>query len=500
MGDLEHAMTEGMKMSANRITGRDLIAAGLTPGPQMGAWLSEANAALASGQDVGTVISTIAGRERAAHARSEAARAARRAPLRASPLTIVENITPESEDEVANVAAVLDAMRALTRTPTVEAAAVMPDACQAGAIPVGGEAAARGAIHPGWHSADICCSMSATNFGDLDPGTLLDAVHALTHFGPGGRAPGAHAPMPSDLADWLNGGNPFVSDAKTRAQAASHLMTQGDGNHFAFVGRSEATGETWLVTHHGSRGLGAGVYKAGMEAAERFRVDLCPDLDRGHAWIPADSDEGRAYWDALELVRAWTKANHDLLHDAVAAQVRRDPLHRRWNPHNFVFRDPADPDLFWHAKGATPVHNPMLADTDGTQIVPLNMAQPVLFIQGAKNDRSLGFAPHGAGRNLSRTQHKRRMAGETDAAIFARETAGIDARFFCGNIDISELPSAYKDADQVQRQMGAFGLATVTDRILPHGAIMAGDWERDAPWRIKARAKEIARAAERGAG
>jgi RNA-splicing ligase RtcB len=75
------------------------------------------------------------------------------------------------------------------------------------------------------------------------------------------------------------------------------------------------------------------------------------------------------------------------------------------------------------------------------------------------------------------------MSGETDADIFARETQGIDARFWCGTIDISELPSAYKDADQVQAQMAQFDLAAVVDRIQPYGAIMAGDWEKDAPWR-----------------
>ncbi|PTX52394.1 hypothetical protein IQ03_01353 [Gemmobacter caeni] len=30
-----------------------------------------------------------------------------------------------------------------------------------------------------------------------------------------------------------------------------------------------------------------------------------------------------------------------------------------------------------------------------------------------------------------------------------------------------------------------FGLANVVDEIRPHGAIMAGDWEADAPWRRK---------------
>lgn len=75
------------------------------------------------------------------------------------------------------------------------------------------------------------------------------------------------------------------------------------------------------------------------------------------------------------------------------------------------------------------------------------------------------------------------------------ETAHIDARFFSGNIDTSELPSAYKPAATVRGQMSKFGLTDVVDEIMPFGCIMAGDWERDAPWRLKAKAKYAAKAA-----
>ena len=244
----------------------------------------------------------------------------------------------------------------------------------------------------------------------------------------------------------------------------------------------------WLVSHYGSRGFGAGVYDAGMAVAERFRQEICPDLDKGHAWIPASSDEGKAYWEALEIVRAWTKSNHAVIHDAVARAVGASIRYQRWNPHNFVFRDPADPSLYWHAKGATPVRNAFLHDTDGTQIIPLNMAQPILFVQGGDAPGAHGFAPHGAGRDLSRTQHKRKIGDEPPQAVFARETAGIDARFWSGTIDVSELPSAYKDADKVQAAMARHRLATVVDRILPYGSIMAGDQQE--PWRKKQEAKK----------
>jgi tRNA-splicing ligase RtcB (3'-phosphate/5'-hydroxy nucleic acid ligase) len=470
-------------------TGQDLIEMGITPGPGFGVLLNSLNSSLRDTKDMDEdtaylILSTVVKEYKDASEAAEKLRIAKMIPMltRGTAAKVIYNIVPQSEEEVANVDSVRSTMEQLVLTPTVVAAAVMPDACPAGSIPVGAVAGAKNAIHPGWHSADICCSMFATNFGSVDPKTILDAVHSITHFGPGGRIRNKEVPMPEELIAALNSGNPFFADRRLQDRARSHLMTQGDGNHFAFVGKSDKTGDTWLVTHHGSRGFGALLYKKGMEVAEKFRKELCPELDKGNAFIPYDTDEGRDYWDALQVVREWTKANHSLLHGAVSKATGSDILHQRWNEHNFVFKDG---DIFWHAKGATPIHNDYLPDTDGVQIVPLNMSQPILFVKGIRHEGNLGFAPHGAGRNYSRTQHKRIMAGETDADIFARETKGIDARFWCGTIDISELPSAYKDADQVQAQMDQFDLATVVDRIQPYGAIMAGDLEKDAPWRNK---------------
>ncbi len=401
------------------------------------------------------------------------------------------NIVSENDLEAENVAAVRSTMAHLMRTPTVRAGAVMPDACPAGpkgTIPVGGVVVAEGAIHPGMHSADICCSVMLTEFDDADPKTVLDAVHKATHFGPGGRPNGQRYTLSFDLIDAFRE-NMFLNDPKILRAAVEQMGTQGDGNHFAYVGRSKATGRVCLITHHGSRGPGAGLYTLGMRCAEGFRKRLSPQTLKDNAWIPADTPEGVAYWDALQLIRKWTKANHNAIHQAATMGAGAKMLDRFWNEHNFVFRRG---DLFYHAKGATPIDPDFLPDTNGIQIVPLNMAEPVLLIKGTPNARNLGFAPHGAGRNLSRSAHKRGLGEHVDAEVFARETAGIDARFWSGHIDVSELPSAYKPAATVRSQMGQFDLAEVVDEIHPYGCIMAGDWERDAPWRTRAAAKHRA--------
>ncbi|MEM7256136.1 MAG: RtcB family protein [Pseudomonadota bacterium] len=448
-------------------TGQDLIELGCEEGPALGKILRIVNASAHSRAEVLALI-----REHAP---------APQLPLHKEPAPCQYNITATNDYEAANVAAVKETMQAVLRTPCVVEGAVMPDACPAGpvgTIPVGGVVAAHEAIIPGMHSADICCSLMATVFTDASPADVLNAAHKRTHFGPGGRD--QLLPMPQALQEKVHA-LPYPG---LRDIARFHTGTQGDGNHFLYVGTQESTGKTVMVTHHGSRGLGARVYKAGVKIAQRFRKKLSPQTYKANAWIPFNTDEGQAYWQTLQVVREWTNHNHSCLHDETLRTLGAGMNERFWNEHNFVFREQTESgNLFWHAKGATPIHAAFLPDTNAVQIVPLNMAEPILLVKGERNASNRGFAPHGAGRNMSRTRHKKLMADRSVAEIFKQETAGLDVRFYSGNTDISELPSAYKNAANVVSDMQKFSLAEVIDRILPYGSIMAGDWQQGVSWK-----------------
>lgn len=393
------------------------------------------------------------------------------------------NIQVENELEEANVKTVINSMRTLMKTPTLVGGAIMPDACPTGpdgTIPVGGVAIAKNAIHPGMHSADICCSVMLTDFGKANPKDILDAAHKITHFGPGGRNRDAQFRFPKELLDAFES-NYLLNDGQMIQIARSHLGTQGDGNHFLFVGKSKKTGNTMMVTHHGSRGPGARLYDKGMKMAENFRKELSPNTLKQNAWIPFDTEEGKTYWDALQIIRQWTKTNHEVIHDSVSEILEIKIKDRYWNEHNFVFRDE---DLFYHAKGATPLDAKFMPDITGPRLIPLNMSEPILIVEGVTTKTNLGFAPHGAGRNMSRTQHRKSKAG-TVMQIFKEETKDLDVRFFSNEIDITELPSAYKNAQSVRSQMETFNLGRVIDEVMPYGCIMAGDWQKNAPWKIK---------------
>lgn len=407
-------------------------------------------------------------------------------PLRSEPAAFSINIKAENALETDNVEKVIDSMNELMKTPTIVGGAIMPDACPTGPvglIPVGGIAVAKNAIHPGMHSADICCSVMLTDFGKTDPKIILDAAHLSTHFGPGGRQRGKQFSLPAELIAKFES-NPFLRSAKMLSLAQEHLGTQGDGNHFLYVGRLKSTGNTVVVTHHGSRAPGAKLYGQGMHVAEKFRKDLSPGTMKQNAWIPFETEEGQNYWNALQIIREWTKLNHTIIHDLIAAETRSTIENRFWNEHNFVFRDG---DLFYHAKGATPLDSKFMNDITGPRLIPLNMGEPILIVEGETTENNLGFAPHGAGRNVSRSAHRKSKGEQSIASVFAEETAGLDVRFFSNEIDITELPSAYKNAETVRNQMKEFGLGRVIDEVEPFGCIMAGDFTKNAPWKKKKR-------------
>ena len=454
----------------NQITGKDIIALGFSPRKWFAEALEYINSNKLSEEEMKTYLEQF---------RVE------KIGLLENPADFNINIKAENELEETNVDAVVNSMRTLMKTPTIVDGAIMPDACPTGpegTIPVGGVVIAKNAIHPGMHSADICCSVMLTDFGSASPKAVLDAAHAVTHFGPGGRDRHSQFRFPMDLLEEIQN-NEFLNNEKCIAAARSHLGTQGDGNHFLFVGRSRNTGNTMLITHHGSRGFGANLYDRGMKIAERFRKEISPETLKQNAWIPFDTDEGKSYWEALQIIRKWTKKNHEVIHDATLEKLGIDKENRFWNEHNFVFKDG---DLFCHAKGVTPLDKKFMPDITGPRLIPLNMAEPVLIVSGKTTKTNLGFAPHGAGRNISRTQHRRSKIGD-NYQIFKEETKGLDVRFFSKEIDITELPSAYKNAETVRNQMNEFGLGDVIDEVLPYGCIMAGDWKKNAPWRKKRR-------------
>jgi tRNA-splicing ligase RtcB (3'-phosphate/5'-hydroxy nucleic acid ligase) len=82
---------------------------------------------------------------------------------------------------------------------------------------------------------------------------------------------------------------------------------------------------------------------------------------------------------------------------------------------------------------------------DELGIIPGSMGAKSYIVRGKGNAQSFCSCAHGAGRKMSRSAAKRQF-NEQDVET---QTAGIECRKDKGVID--EIPSAYKDIDQVMQ-------------------------------------------------
>ena len=353
--------------------------------------------------------------------------------------------------------------------PVAVRGALMPDAHVGYGLPIGGVLAVDNAVIPYGVGMDIACRMKMSVFA-ASPG-LLDshgeelarAIEQETCFGVGGqfRPRKDHAVMHED---W---GFSQVT-RRMRDTAWAQLGSSGGGNHFvewgvldvprAIPGLAEGA-YVALLSHSGSRGTGGEVARHYSELARRLHPELPRHL--GHlAWLGLDTDAGREYWSAMELMGRYSAANHTLIHAAVAGHLGLTPLWSVENHHNFAWRETFDGrQVVVHRKGATPAGVGILG------IIPGTMVDPAYVVEGLGNPLSLCSAAHGAGRVMSRKEALKRFR-RADLEHVLRERG---VRLLSGGLD--EVPMAYKDIGDVMAAQA--DLVRIRGTFLPRIVKMA---------------------------
>ncbi len=338
-------------------------------------------------------------------------------------------------------------MEAACRLPVAVRGALMPDAHVGYGLPIGGVLAARNAVIPYAVGVDIACRMKLTAF-DLplslledDGARLREALSAETRFGVGATFKERRQHPVMDR-DWSV--SPVTRALKDKAWA--QLGTSGSGNHFVEFGVLELDAplnglepgkRLALLSHSGSRGTGAQVCDHYSALAKKLRRELPEEMAR-LAWLELDTQEGREYWDAMQLMGAYASANHELIHRAIAERLGARVVMDIENHHNFAWIETHGGErVVVHRKGATPAGKGTLG------IIPGSMASPCCVVRGRGCRESLESAAHGAGRAVSRSQAVKRFRWR-DAEALLRErgvtviSAGLD-----------EVPMVYKDIHAV---------------------------------------------------
>lgn len=331
--------------------------------------------------------------------------------------------------------------------PVAVAGALMPDAHQGYGLPIGGVLATENSVIPYAVGVDIACRMKLTVL-DMPPSTidgqqdrLKNVIHRETCFGVGGAFKQRREHDVLD-EDWSV--TPLTESLKDKAW--SQLGTSGSGNHFVEFGiltldhddlGLKAGRYMALLSHSGSRGTGATI----ADKYSRLAMSLHPELPkelRQLAWLDLDSQEGREYWAAMQLMGKYAAANHALIHKYIARALGAHVLLDVENHHNFAWKERhVGRELIVHRKGATPAGAGVLG------IIPGSMATPGYLIRGRGEPASLNSASHGAGRKMSRTKAKESFTWSGAKKFLAEHgvtliSAGLD-----------EVPMAYKDIESV---------------------------------------------------
>lgn len=371
-------------------------------------------------------------------------------------------------------------MRQACSVPGVRGAALMPDAHVGYGLPIGGVLAVEGAVIPYAVGVDIACRMKLSVL-DAPPQTLLSdpdrwktALEKGTRFGVGAdyKKPQEHAVMDRD---WTI----TRITREHRDRAWRQLGTSGSGNHFVEFGvltiRDAERGEgedaehlglapgtyTALLSHSGSRGAGAAVCNVYSNIARARLPRRYAELGR-LAWLDLDSEEGREYWLAMNLMGDYAAANHDVIHRNVARLAGVQIIGGVENHHNFAWKEIHDGrEVIVHRKGATPAGKGVLG------VIPGSMASPAYVVRGLGNPASLDSASHGAGRRMSRTAAKSQFSW--NAVRKQLEAQGVHVL----SAGSDEVPGVYKDIDAVMNAQR--DLVEVVGRFDPKIVKMCGD-------------------------
>lgn len=368
----------------------------------------------------------------------------------------------------------IDQMRNACRLPVSVAAALMPDAHVGYGLPIGGVLATDNAVIPYAVGVDIACRMKLTVLdlpvealrGQID--RLANALKSETAFGMGAKwdRRREHAVMEEDWSV-----SPVTQ--RGRDKAWSQLGTSGSGNHFVEFGTLtldapemglDAGVYVALLSHSGSRGTGYAVASHYSKMAMELHPALPREL-RHLAWLDLDTDAGREYWAAMELMGKYASANHAVIHDSIVRHLGARVLAGVENHHNFAWKEVhGGAEVIVHRKGATPAGAGVLG------VIPGSMAAPGFVVRGKGSTDSLCSAAHGAGRTMSRTaarnsfrwSHVKKLLEERGVTLLS---AGLD-----------EVPMAYKDIHKVMAQQD--DLVQIIARFDPAVVRMAPEGER----------------------
>ena len=344
--------------------------------------------------------------------------------------------------------AAIDQMQLVMQLPISVAGALMPDAHAGYGLPVGGVLAADNAVIPYGVGLDIGCGMrlsifdTKSNFLSRYHSQIVRALNEHTHFGMEGGLPVVQEHEILDRREFSD--IPFLRPLHRKA--VRQLGSSGSGNHFVEFGEVTldadnslglAAGEyVALLSHSGSRGLGAEIAKYYVQRAhEQSRL---PQHASHLVWLDLATEAGEEYWQCMNLAADYAAACHELIHRNLSRALGIKPVATVANHHNLAWREEiGGRSLIVHRKGAIRAYAGELS------VIPGSMSTQGCLVSGKGCEAALNSTSHGAGRAMSRAEAVQTFA----PSAMRRQLQERGVTLVGGSIE--ECSDAYKSIDMV---------------------------------------------------
>jgi tRNA-splicing ligase RtcB len=359
--------------------------------------------------------------------------------------------------------------------------------------PIGGCIAYEGYVSPSGVGYDIGCGNKAVRTeltrADLDELGGVEAVMReivrRVSFGMGGSA---HERVDDPVLDRIRNAD-FEPQRRLAKLAEQQLGTVGSGNHYVNVMEDEA-GKIWAGVHFGSRGFGHKTASGFLALAQGLKFDARArdgGMDSPPVLFPVDSELGRSYVAAMELVGEYAYAGRNAVVAKVLEILGARAVHDVHNHHNFAWREGHFGRTYWVIrKGCTPAR----AGQEG--FVGGSMGDDSVILEGVDGSEaaaSLYSTVHGAGRVMSRSQAagriRRRKHVVAGRKVWVQEQLkpglvdwpAVQARLRAQGIVVlgggaDEAPEVYKRLPDVLAAHA--GSIRVKHTLRPLGVAMAG--------------------------
>lgn len=346
---------------------------------------------------------------------------------------------------------------------------LMPDTHAGMGMPIGGVIATEGVIIPNAVGVDIGCGMAfvQTNIRAKDltdtitgSGTLLQAIigDILRNIPVGfGRHKKRQECTTLDQAIENLESYHFAPELIPEIEAGyNQVGTLGGGNHFIELQEDE-DGFVGIMLHSGSRHFGLKIcnYFNTMARAINARYHSSVPDDYRLAFLPVESDAGRAYINWMNLALGFAYENRDRMMTAVMdiltnraqkyLDITPEYTSRINAHHNYsAIEHHFGKNVWVHRKGAIRAREGELG------IIPGAMGSYSYIVQGLQNDDSFHSCSHGAGRLMSRRKAMDSFTTEEVMLDLKKHNVVLGKN---SKADVAEESRfAYKDIDYVISQ------------------------------------------------